>query len=65
MGEFFDRVIVNGEKANDVHKEISNRENINIKPEISTYPKEGVEGHDKNGNHIRVFPDGSFEILSK
>lgn len=65
MGEFFDRVIVNGEKANDVHKEISNRENINIKPEISTYPKDGVDGQDQYGNHIRVFPDGSFEILSK
>lgn len=65
MGEYFDRVIVNGEPAQSVVDEIKFTEYREKNKWITGVPKEGQVFKDKNGVKMKVFPDRLPEPVDK
>jgi len=62
LNKFFDRSIA-GSDPNTIKTDVINEQILQLKPEVSTFPKEGKIMVDKNGNKAKVYPNGSIEEI--
>lgn len=56
--------LAEGKDPEESGKKIISKEAMKFFPDYSSYPEQGKEKQDKNGNRFLVFPDGTIEEIS-